>query len=75
MSYPETRHFIEEVERHIGDLDYVPAAVRLWQTADYHVGVADGLHLRAMPYIFYARHDFIGKSECSFQHVTNSLTF
>jgi len=45
MSYLEARHFTEQLERHVADLDDVSTFVRLRQTADDHVGVADCLHL------------------------------
>lgn len=47
MSYLESRHFIEEVERHVADLYNVLTSIWLGQSADYHVCVADGLNLQS----------------------------
>jgi hypothetical protein len=45
MPYPEARNFIEQIKRHVADLNNMSTVVRLWQTADYHVGIADSLNL------------------------------
>lgn len=45
MTYFETRHFVEEIKRHVGNLDDVSTPIWFRKAAYHHVGVADGLHL------------------------------
>jgi hypothetical protein len=47
MSYLETRRFVKQIECHIADFGDMTIAVEFWQTADYHVGIADCLNLQS----------------------------
>jgi hypothetical protein len=48
MPYLEMRHFVEQTESHVANLDDVSTSIRFWQTADHHVGVADSFDLHVI---------------------------
>ena len=46
MSYLETRHFVDQIESHVAYFNYVLISIDFRQTADYHVRIANRLHLK-----------------------------
>lgn len=38
---------VEDVQGHVGHLSCVASSVPVWNSRGYHVGISDGLHLKA----------------------------